>query len=383
MKKIKRLAFVGAVVVSFCLTSANAQARWYSIAELKTAADTYWKQTYSAYGRTIEIDVELEIPHADKAPVLQIKRLPPVDEPEYSMWKQYFSKPNENSQGAYAFVTVMDQGTTGFAFNIFDSSKYIETATRTNSSDPRADWQTTHAENNPLSMWDGFEFAQKKLREVCGDGISLYPLHGGIKGRIVDRATGTPLRDKGEYTFQLCQELRGIPIITPISDTYVNFADDSAIGNRYIIFNTLANLYDEKSYEITATLCEEVGVVHDDIPLQPFEQGKKEIETLINRGNIRDIYSIRLAYVIFHNQNDLNNSYFLVPSWVVSCEWYKEADMEKYEGGMNEMYWDGSEYHNIILNAQTGTLYDPFSVEADRYLSPAITGWPTNPGNPD
>ena len=111
-------------------------------------------------------------------------------------------------------------------------------------------------------------------------------------------------------------------------------------------------------------------IVRNDVPVRPFEYSKGEIEDLIYKGLVRDVYNVRLGYVMFHNEDDLKKSFYLVPSWVVDCEFYKTADGEKYEGGWPEMFWHCSEFHQLIINAQTGKLYDPFSTQEDRNLVP-------------
>ncbi len=44
------------------ITAAMADTRTFSIKELPDVTSPRWKQTYEAYGRTIDVDVEIMIP---------------------------------------------------------------------------------------------------------------------------------------------------------------------------------------------------------------------------------------------------------------------------------------------------------------------------------
>ena len=52
-----------------------------------------WKQTYQAYGRTIEVDCTVNIPLVHSFPVLTVQPMPPVSEPLYSALMQRYAKP--------------------------------------------------------------------------------------------------------------------------------------------------------------------------------------------------------------------------------------------------------------------------------------------------
>lgn len=349
----------------------------YSIKTLRDASNTHWKQSYQAYGRTIDIDIEYEIPQVNDAPVLKVEKWIPVDPEEYNKWALYFSSPYNQSQDFYGFQTSqtderIDEGKMSFWFNVFDSSALFGKTKQAFSSDPRnADWRHSYAEDHPLSMREIFEFTQDKLNEVCAKDIPLYPLHGGMLGRLRDMSTGKALRDHGEYEMILAQTFHGIPLVGTIFETYM-VRDAPAVGHLYYHTNVRSMVYDENSYEIQAALSQEIDMIYKDMPMSPFDLGKKQIEDLIERGLIRDIYHIRLAYVLFHNPDDLGNSFYLIPSWVVSCQFVKQADAEPYTGGWPEMYWNVDTYRNLIINAQTGKLYDPFSKDEDRFLAPGI-----------
>lgn len=71
-------------------------AKLYSLKELAALPPARWQQTYQAGNRTIDIDVAIEVPHADKAPLLQVSRLPALQGEELTRWlKAYGLTANE------------------------------------------------------------------------------------------------------------------------------------------------------------------------------------------------------------------------------------------------------------------------------------------------
>lgn len=365
-KKILSSILMVCVLLS-SIAFAYAESNNFSI---KNISSSRWQQTYSAYGRTINVDAEVTAPQLDYAPIIKVERWLPVKEENYEKWNNYFKAPNENTKNGYHFNVVEDQGTTAFSYNEFNVNPFIGKATRKIISNPKADWKTTFAENNPMSMWEGFEFVEEKLNEVCESEIDLFPLFGGRKSILRESKSGKPLREMGDYNYCLSQRFYGIPLLVGISDTYVDL-NVQAIGGIHTIFPDIsAEIYGKNSYYICATLVTPTEIVRNDVPVRPFEYSKGEIEDLIYKGLVRDVYNVRLGYVMFHNEDDLKKSFYLVPSWVVDCEFYKTADGEKYEGGWPEMFWHCSEFHQLIINAQTGKLYDPFSTQEDRNLVP-------------
>ena len=65
------------------LHSAYADIQMYSIAELNRMGQPEWKETYQAYGRSVEVDCLIDIPDVSQFPVLTVQVMPPVDEPLY------------------------------------------------------------------------------------------------------------------------------------------------------------------------------------------------------------------------------------------------------------------------------------------------------------
>ena len=72
-------------LVSLCLsllmlwpTLAIGEGQSYAIHELPCVTSSHWQETYEAYGRTISVDVEIEIPSVETAPVILVQAASPL-----------------------------------------------------------------------------------------------------------------------------------------------------------------------------------------------------------------------------------------------------------------------------------------------------------------
>jgi len=375
MKTIKSLALASLLTFFCCLSAAETAENLLPVTALKQAGETRWQQTYQAHGRTIRIDAAIEIPDVDKVPVLRATRWFPIMGDDIPRWEQYFRKPDEKPYNYYDFNILKEQGTTVFTYNITDaysSEKWFGKVKYGLREDPHAHWADIYAEDNPLSMQEAFAFIQEKVSFVFSGDVPLYPLYGAGTDTPRLKKTGERLYDHGQYEFRLMQLIRGIPVMADVDNLYFP-SNGPALGDYMPYFRVDATVYSEDSYSVDATLIQETAIIHEDIPLFPFETVKPVVEDLIKQGHIRDIYKISLCYIPFHNQYDLGNSYMLLPAWGVTCEFMRTAEQAPYAGGWAEPYWHSDTCRQIVINAQTGKLFDPFETDERRMLAPVIS----------
>ncbi|MDO4838609.1 MAG: hypothetical protein Q4B32_09490 [Clostridia bacterium] len=77
MKPLKAFLFASLLLLPLV---AHGETQYYSISDLPSVPSARWKETYQAYGRTIDVDVEIEIPDVDTAPVLLVRNVMPINE---------------------------------------------------------------------------------------------------------------------------------------------------------------------------------------------------------------------------------------------------------------------------------------------------------------
>jgi hypothetical protein len=137
------------------------------------------------------------------------------------------------------------------------------------------------------------------------------------------------------------------------------------------------SVYSEDSWNIVAHLYAETEQLCQDMPLVSFDAVKSQVEDLINKGYVRWINSVTLGYAQFKTGN--MDDFALVPSWVVWCEYIPDGPLAEKEYGVNdsELTFDGNNgfYRPLIINAQTGKLYDPESTEPGRIICPDLSAW--------
>lgn len=131
------------------------------------------------------------------------------------------------------------------------------------------------------------------------------------------------------------------------------------------------------SYFMSVKLWQEESVLHEDIPLVPFEKGKAQVEKMIRDGLIRHIRRIQLGYVAYVEPDHNTKHWILVPTWVVDCDWFPDAKddfwKEEFEDEANPYSRGGA--HLLYLNAQTGKLLDPMDTSRKRSDVPKILTW--------
>ena len=87
----KPLSWIFAAAPCLACLSAGAEETRYSIQQLPGMTTSRWQQTYEAYGRAIQVDVDVSIPQAQAAPVLTVQAAPPLDEPLRSELEAWYA----------------------------------------------------------------------------------------------------------------------------------------------------------------------------------------------------------------------------------------------------------------------------------------------------
>ena len=103
MKRICSL-LLAILFSALCASAAMAEAETFSIKELPGVTSSRWKQTYEAYGRTIDVDVEIIIPEVETAPALKVQWAPALEDPLRSeLAAEYEKADKEDNKHYYSF----------------------------------------------------------------------------------------------------------------------------------------------------------------------------------------------------------------------------------------------------------------------------------------
>lgn len=369
---------ISLLLVSLCV-GAFGEAPRYTLADLREQAAEGWHETYEAYGRTVRIDLDDFVPQAEAAPVLLCGRhaLPPKAKRDQleEKYKVYVEDPKSHTTFIARdedCVTVLVQR---YPFTLDEASGETMLNTRwPQRAQAQYDWDQAYADNNPLTVRQAHDIAMKLYKEVYGADQELAMEYIGLQDRYYSKKTGEPIRAKGGYLMCLRQLLRGVPFYARANRAFVQHTSSMREG-KYNDFYINASIIDEVSYEVYCEPLEERSLIHEDIPLCSYEAAKAALEELILSGNIRQIFSLQFGYALYGNPEDLDETFYLVPSWIAYCEYQKSARDEINEYDAQSMYFEASYYRPVIVNAQTGECLDPTSMEADRSLCPPIITW--------
>lgn len=369
---------ISLLLVSLCV-GAFGEAPRYTLADLRAQAAEGWHETYEAYGRTVRIDLDDFVPQAEAAPVLLCGRhaLPP--EAKRDELARKYRVNVEDPKSSTFFEAREEYGTTVFGMRYPFTLDGASGETMLNTCWPQRaqaqyDWDQAYADNNPLTVRQAHDIALKLYKEVYGADQELALEYIGLQDRYYSKKTGEPIREKGCYLMRFRQLIRGIPYFACAKWAFVQHDSDMLEG-RYNDFRINCSIFDKDMYYINCEPLEERSLIHEDIPLCSYEAAKAALEELILSGNIRRIFSLQFGYALYGNPEDLDETFYLVPSWIAYCEYQKSARDEINEYDAQSMYFEASYYRPVIVNAQTGECLNPTSMEADRSLCPPIITW--------
>ncbi len=396
MKRI--CSFLLAIIFStLCASAAMAEAETFSIKELTGVTSPRWKQTYEAYGRTIEVDVEIIIPEVETAPALKVQWAPALEDPLRSeLAAEYEKADKEDNKHYYSFKskkshTLYLEHKWPLRGGTKKNKESWEKVTADDSDLIRFDPDQAYAENNPMTVQEATEVVRTHLKEVFPDveiNLDTVWLNGGTRWKRNKKT----IDEKGYYHLNMRQCFHGIPLMASISAAYTDpfdqrwgeILDKKDAPYMYILVRrdvdqglVRSSVYSEDSWTIVAHLYAETEQLCQDMPLVPFDAVKSQVEDLINKGYVRWINSVTLGYAQFKTGN--MDDFALVPSWVVWCEYIPDGPLAEKEYGVNdsELTFDGNNgfYRPLIINAQTGKLYDPESTEPGRIICPDLSAW--------
>lgn len=377
----KWLALMIAVVLCTLYTHmAMADTPLYSIQQLPTVTTSQWQQTYEVYGRTIEVDIDINIPNADAAPVIKVQAALPVAEPLYSKLKAWYTQAQKDDKvNKYAFRstnynTAVTHATPP-AWGETSDSEFVAGEMGQNRFDLfEFDLNVAYADNNTLTVAEAISFAQRQVAALYpNESFHLRNIY--ISGRTFWKQSNKSIRSIGSYNLKFAQVFHGIPFEASVHQAF----SQSAVGNEDAWLESRgtmhASIYNMDAWSFNCCLYQETSVLHENISLLPFDAVKNSVEDLILSGHVRWVDTVALGYVQFDTSDP--NEQLLVPCWVVWCEYHPEGARSERISGENGstslMYDDNNDYYRpLIFNAQTGIMIDPENDIEGRCLCPTI-----------
>lgn len=369
MSKIKRFVVLLAVAITLLAQTASAATPNLTISQVRDETTAGWHETYEAHGRTIIVDIDIQLPDVDALPVLRIRKKPAVDA---SFAAGYDAEYWQNDPGKLIAELNRPAG-------IIDERSLKNVGSNdVNIPLHTLDWDTAYAEDNPLTYQGAVNIIAEHLLRLGIDPdqvdfdaptlLSVSRLRTGIEG-VYD---GEAVTDMGYYNIALRQKLHNIPLYSYASRLFQTHLRKASIGWRFEFRISVESM---TSFEVGAWMGEEIDAPFDDIPLCSFEKVKVAYEKLIQEGLIRTVDSLQLAYVVYADARD-QEVYWAVPTWVMECEFYETAKKERpaeFDEALSTGY--GLAFSPLAVNAQTGKVIDPYNEKTNRTDCPDIVSW--------
>ena len=368
-------------------TLALASGDMVSISELRQQVEAMgrWTQTYEAHGRTIEVDIPIYIPNEKELAVY-----------DCSAYTDYIKNPNnEDKTNVYAYnenlkelvkeesddksenaiIEVYGNGTElRIMFN--SPEELLEHNTRdyikikeSGYYPDKVNADVIYAENSDLSLMEAEKYLEEIVRFFIRDGydgIDIDYIKIAGRGRKTRSYTDEELGEcadyypKGTYFFNYYQKLHHIPIMMTIIATLNNKQENRVYGDLFGFWGTtggICQIMDRNSFWLTIKWMKIEKEHEETVKLLPIEQIINAVEKEIKAGHVRNVYALKLGYIIYLNDRS-PETYTLYPMWVLDCDYVENKNKEIKVNPYSDDIRDCFSFERICINPETAEMMD-------------------------
>ena len=426
MKGSGRMLMKKKLLASFCAlllvpTMAVASTNMVSISELRQQVEAMgrWTQTYETPTGTLEVDIPILMPDVEECPVITVEN----DKP----FNREMVKEMQNRATRDDVFTVFPYEMNGRNFEIVwgtngwngSTADYDEV---TDFSIGTGIWrQTAHVKKSrffstPIAArypWE-MDLSESVIRngnqtveQVMNNWQELidamYPGRDYTIAPKWIRIYGYTQMDSdeadegnGHYLITAEQVIGGLPVFGAIysyGDFQLPYASTPETNKKQeklrayatgAFWKTRSILQIRSSsnddYAANIGMNKVRSVELEDIPLASMEKVMQEIEKEISKGNIRNVYALRLGYMRYSNP-DMKDYAWAIPMWVLDCKYITEENRETAdsveENTQDEvaLIWDAYGFSQIPIDAQTGKMKIITTGDEEAFSVPKVITW--------
>lgn len=366
MKTTPRLfILVMLLVIGYLLIfTAGSRAEYVNIADLREEVKDGWRETYQAYGRTVAVNIPVDIPEVEQFPVLRVKKAPAVPDELLEGYKSYGNSENHFSACKIpAYIKPAHQGAAWFKTTFVLKPGEV-------------DWDHKLTDESPLTAREASGIFRRELTRFFSiaweDELHLESLW--VKGRLYEyfrktKTFGEPVSELGSYEFAFVQKLKGIPVLVDGSHGF----SPTVEGERHPPSTRVsAMIFTEDYLNVSVSLVNVLDEPYPDIPLLSFKRVKAEYEKLILAGLLREVTDLSLGYMLYLDPVE-EDIFWAVPVWTLTGIMYDDAKSEAPPPP--EEGYDTRPTRRVILLAQNGTIVQGNNDSPFRYYVPAVLTW--------
>ena len=383
MKKI----FAALCTLMLVPTLALASDDMVSVSELRQQVEAMerWTQTYEAHGRTIEVDIPIYIPNEKELAVYDcsaytdyIKNPNNEDKTNVYAYNENLKelvKEESNDKSENAIIEVYGNGTElRIMFN--SPEELLEHNTRdyikikeSGYYPDKVNADVIYAENSDLSLMEAEKYLEEIVRFFIRDGydgIDIDYIKIAGRGRKTRSYTDEELGEcadyypKGTYFFNYYQKLHHIPIMMTIIATLNNKQENGVYGDLFGFWGTtggICQIMDRNSFWLTIKWMKIEKEHEETVRLLPIEQIINAVEKEIKAGHVRNVYALKLGYIIYLNDRS-PETYTLYPMWVLDCDYVENKNKEIKVNPYSDDIRDCFSFERICINPETAEMMD-------------------------
>ena len=395
MKKILFVLCVLLLVPTLALASGD----MVSVSELcqQVEAMGRWTKTYEAHGRTIEVDIPIYIPNEKELAVYDcsaytdyIKNPNNEDKTNVYAYNENLKelvKEENNDKSENAIIEVYGNGTElRIMFN--SPEELLERNTRdyikikeSGYYPDKVNADVIYAENSDLSLMEAEKYLEEIVRFFIRDGydgIDIDYIKIAGRGRKTRSYTDEELGEcadyypKGTYFFNYYQKLHHIPIMMTIIATLNNKQENRVYGDLFGFWGTtggICQIMDRNSFWLTIKWMKIEKEHEETVKLLPIEQIINTVEKEIKAGHVRNVYALKLGYIIYLNDRS-PETYTLYPMWVLDCDYVENKNKEIKVNPYSDDIRDCFSFERICINPETAEMMDFLNPKTQMLYAP-------------
>lgn len=331
----KRFAILLALLLMLVCAAASAQ-EYYTLPEIREQAETGWHETYTdKYGRTRQVDIDIEVFGEERAPVLR------------ACWGDPAELRFQGEKDPYGeIIEEVDKGR--------GEKVYLYSSVRGMTVD--LDQKYGEAYGNDLTPREVYAFIEECMQAQGVDQDYIWERPYTFSLVYGQHKKSGEVLVPPVYYIWLWPEEQGLPIMGHVGYSFQRNLNVPIEYPRLMIW--MRNLENHYCFVNDLDVQE---VLAEDIPLCSVDKVIEGARKMIEDGHICQVLSLRFGYVVYTDQDyqwkrgetalDMPAGY-LVPSWILECYMLNDPKVDKL-----------SEYAGIrelVINAQTGEMLDWF-----------------------
>lgn len=344
-------------------TGGLCQQEFVTACQMKEDAAAGWHQTYSAYGRTVDVSIDIDFPSIDAVPVIRLRGVSPdlTRAPEPEAWTL--------SQSRFFFE--LHTAESPWSEGWYKQSIELPAG--------QVDWQTPMTPENPYTPRQAYDILMRQLSQAFPEEIliSLRPETVLARGHLYQynrktRAFGDMLDSGSLYELRFTQQFHSIPIL--YAGQHALFITSLSGEARPPSCGLDAMILSEDSLSFSGYLLEEERTVQDDVPLASLDRILGQYEALIDAGRLREVQSLRFGYMLCVDPEREELAY-AIPVWSLYGVLYDTAEQEMPVMPEAEAMKDTRPFRPVIVYAQSGELLDVNRTDPQRRCTPDMLLW--------